>query len=52
MYKYQGFREMEILKKFGMVVDTDLLNTLSEQARLSPRLRMHYDLRNSPLWIV
>lgn len=31
-----------------MVVDAYLLDTLTEQAKLSPRRRMHLDLRNSP----
>ena len=31
-----------------MLIDTNLLNTLSAQAKASPRLRMNYDLRNTP----
>lgn len=30
-----------------MIVDTALLDTLTEKAKESPRLRMHYDLRDS-----
>ena len=30
-----------------MIIDQQLLNTLTEQAKASPRLRMNYDLRNS-----
>ncbi len=30
-----------------MVIDKDLLNKLTEDAKASPRLRMNYDLRNS-----
>lgn len=29
------------------IIDINLLNELWEQAKASPRLRMHYDLRNS-----
>ena len=31
-----------------MIIDTTLLDTLSAQAKASPRLRMNLDLRNSP----
>jgi cupin fold WbuC family metalloprotein len=31
-----------------MVLDTNLLDALTAQAKASPRLRMNYDLRNSP----
>ena len=31
-----------------MLIDTNLLDTLSAQAKVSPRLRMNYDLRNTP----
>ena len=31
-----------------MIIDTSLLDTLTAQARTSPRLRQHYDLRNTP----
>ena len=31
-----------------MVVDTDVLDSLTAQAKASPRLRMNLDLRNSP----
>lgn len=31
-----------------MIIDTALLDTLSAQAKASPRLRMNLDLRNSP----
>ena len=31
-----------------MVVDTNLLDALTAQAKSSPRLRMNFDLRNSP----
>ena len=31
-----------------MILDTALLDTLTAQARTSPRLRQHYDLRNTP----
>ena len=31
-----------------MNIDTKLLDTLTAQAKASPRLRMNYDLRNSP----
>ena len=30
-----------------MIIDNQLLDTLSSQAKASPRLRMNYDLRNS-----
>lgn len=30
-----------------MAIDNQLLDTLSSQAKVSPRLRMNYDLRNS-----
>ena len=30
-----------------MLLNTELLDTLSAQAKASPRLRMNYDLRNS-----
>lgn len=30
-----------------MTIDTNLLDTLTAQAKVSPRLRMNYDLRNS-----
>ena len=30
-----------------MLLNTELLNTLSAQAKAAPRLRMNYDLRNS-----
>lgn len=30
-----------------MIIDKSLLNNLSAQAKASPRLRMHYDLRDS-----
>ncbi len=31
-----------------MVIDSHLLDSLSAQAKASPRLRMNFDLRNSP----
>jgi cupin fold WbuC family metalloprotein len=31
-----------------MLIDTNLLNALTAQAKASPRLRMNFDLRNSP----
>ena len=31
-----------------MIIDDKLLNELTEQAKASPRLRMAYDLRNTP----
>ena len=31
-----------------MIIDTDLLNALTAQAKASPRLRMNLDLRNTP----
>ena len=31
-----------------MVLDTNLLDALTAQAKVSPRLRMNFDLRNSP----
>ena len=31
-----------------MLIDTNLLDTLTNQAKASPRLRMNLDLRNSP----
>ncbi len=31
-----------------MIIDTNLLDALTEQAKASPRLRMNLDLRNSP----
>lgn len=31
-----------------MIIDKNLLDQLSTQAKGSPRLRQHYDLRNSP----
>lgn len=31
-----------------MKMSKDLLDTLTAQAKASPRLRMNYDLRNSP----
>ena len=31
-----------------MLIDSKLLDGLTEEARKSPRLRMNYDLRNSP----
>ena len=31
-----------------MLINTDLLDTLTAQAKASPRLRMTFDLRNSP----
>lgn len=31
-----------------MVLDTNLLDALTAQAKASPRLRMNFDLRNSP----
>lgn len=31
-----------------MVIDTNLLDALTAQAKASPRLRMNYDLRNTP----
>jgi len=31
-----------------MIIDSQLLDTLTSQARMSPRLRMNFDLRNSP----
>ena len=30
-----------------MIIDSSILDTLSEQARVNPRLRQSYDLRNS-----
>lgn len=30
-----------------MLIDSTLLDNLTEEARRSPRLRMNYDLRNS-----
>ena len=32
----------------SMKITQTLLNSLTEQAKASPRLRMNYDLRNSP----
>lgn len=32
----------------GMVIDKNLLDDISTQAKASPRLRMNYDLRNTP----
>ncbi|MBR5630397.1 MAG: WbuC family cupin fold metalloprotein [Bacteroidales bacterium] len=31
-----------------MIIDTNLLDALTEQAKASPRLRMNLDLRNTP----
>ena len=31
-----------------MVIDKNLMDNLTEQAKMSPRLRMNLDLRNSP----
>lgn len=31
-----------------MIINTDLLDSLTEQAKANPRLRQSYDLRNSP----
>lgn len=31
-----------------MIISDKLLDSLTEQAKVSPRLRMNYDLRNSP----
>ena len=31
-----------------MIIDDQILNALTEQAKVSPRLRMNLDLRNSP----
>ena len=31
-----------------MLIDTNLLDNLTAQAKVSPRLRMNLDLRNSP----
>lgn len=31
-----------------MIIDLNLLNTLTEQAKVSPRLRQNFDLRNTP----
>ncbi len=31
-----------------MLINKELLDTLTAQAKASPRLRMHYDLRNTP----
>lgn len=31
-----------------MLIDTNLLNALTAQAKASPRLRMNFDLRNTP----
>ena len=31
-----------------MIIDTSLLDTLTAQARTSPRLRQHHDLRDTP----
>ena len=31
-----------------MIIDKHLLDTLTAQAKSSPRLRMNYDLRNNP----
>ena len=31
-----------------MIIDLNLLNTLTEQAKASPRLRQNFDLRNTP----
>ena len=31
-----------------MLINKELLDNLTEQAKSSPRLRMHYDLRNTP----
>ena len=31
-----------------MLIDKTLLDSLSAQAKVSPRLRMHFDLRNGP----
>lgn len=32
----------------AMIIDSHLLDTLTAQAKASPRLRMNFDLRNSP----
>ena len=32
---------------YYIIIDDNLLSSLSEQVKLSPRLRMNYDLRNS-----
>lgn len=34
---------------FDMFIDDNLLNQVQESARQSARLRMHFDLRNSPI---
>ena len=31
-----------------MIIDTDLLDNLTRQAKSSPRLRMNFDMRNTP----
>ena len=31
-----------------MIIDNQILDALTEQAKVSPRLRMNFDLRNSP----
>lgn len=31
-----------------MIIDTNLMNNLTEQAKSSPRLRMNFDMRNTP----
>ncbi len=31
-----------------MIINNELLNQLTEEAKQNPRLRQHYDLRNSP----
>lgn len=31
-----------------MIIDQNILDALTEQAKVSPRLRMNFDLRNSP----
>ena len=31
-----------------MLIDKQLLDNLTAQAKASPRLRQHYDLRNTP----
>ena len=44
-----GFgEEYEVCWGSNMIIDKNLLDQVSEQAKVSPRLRMNYDLRNSP----
>ena len=48
MYKIDptdGLEETQLIiwKQFSMVIDTELLDRVSEQAKESPRLRMNYN---------